>query len=119
MTAAAEQGAWQIKRVEHRDDGTFLGMTRRGWLAEVTTAGHTLLLSRLDGESEWKADAHFGPGSYPHFVHGFGERAGIHKQVLGDEALAGRLDAEVRRLACSYCHGPLDADGECPAACDG
>src|SRR5690606_37749596 len=39
-------------------------------------------LSRLEGELRWVIDAKFGPGGYPHYVHGFGERLSAARVVI-------------------------------------
>jgi len=63
---------------------------------------HSYFLSRLVDEPFWVQDAHFGPGGFPHFSHGFGARylklRGIHPalEALLDEAALDRgLAAEI------------------------
>lgn len=43
---------------------------------EVSTLG----FSQHEDEVEWFADSHIGPGLYPHFVHGEGDRS-VRKSV--------------------------------------
>jgi len=57
-----------------------------------TTDGSTLHLSQLDGETYWVADGLFGPGSFPHWCHGFGSRYTLLKTVSNAE-LVSALDA--------------------------
>lgn len=45
-----------------------------GWYGEVTYAGSTFELSRLDGENRWVIDALWLKNGYPVFSNGFGAR---------------------------------------------
>ncbi|SRR6266571_135426 len=64
-----------VSQEAHGVYGRIVGLDAR---LHVTFAGraepHVYHLSRLVGEEFWAQDAHFRPGSYPHFVHGFGSR---------------------------------------------
>jgi hypothetical protein len=53
----------------------------------------TLLVSRLEGEPEWIADALF-DGSYPVFCNGLGARVSAPRPVVHPAVLAALLDAE-------------------------
>lgn len=64
-----------------------------GWYAEVTIGETRFEFSKLDGESDWTADAAWGKGSFPIFSHGFGSRCTIPR--IADSFLAADLDAAV------------------------
>jgi hypothetical protein len=69
-------------RRERRNDG------REGWFAAVDVGDLKFGFSRLDGEEDWTADSLIGPGSYPHFVHGFGSRVTIPRVAQAEVAAA-------------------------------
>ena len=96
---------FQLVKVEQRPvEGltgladAYEGKKRQGWSAILEMGGFTYHLSRLDGESEWTADALFGANGYPHFVNGFGARY-LRTQVVDREAypeVVAALEAAVK-----------------------
>lgn len=58
-----------------------------GLYAEIETSdGRRLEWSRLDGEDQWTLDAHWGPGSFPHFSNGFGSRCTLTSRANAETA---------------------------------
>jgi len=88
-----EEQTWTVTQSpEWRDEGTFLGVTRRGWAARVELNGIDFHVSRLEDSPHWGVDAAFGDNGYPHWCHSFGERAGLAVKCL-PEGIAAELDA--------------------------
>lgn len=86
--------------------GRTFGARPGGWFAVVEGAtGSYTSLSKLDGEVRWYADAMFGPGSYPVFSHGDGDRS-VGKQVA-KEPLHTYLE-RAQALAAAGHAGPYD-----------
>lgn len=71
--------------------------SRAGWFAEVESEGKVVQFSRLEGETEWTADAMWqGRGnSMPAFMHGFGSRCTIPMHAAVD--VAAHLDSLVEQ----------------------
>lgn len=93
------QTAPQITTMERRTAHSYLAGDRNGIYARVELAnGESLELSRLEGETEWTADASWGRGSFPRWCNGYGARYLITKYVK-DAALVAELDAAAAQLA--------------------
>lgn len=88
-----------ITEVHAETARSFLSGDSEGIYAHVAfPSGNSFDVSRLEGEMDWTVDASWGPGSFPHWCHGFGARYLLTK-VIADAGLVAELDAKAAQLS--------------------
>jgi len=68
-----------------------------GWFADIDAGTASMSVSRLDDEEHWYVDSLFS-GSFPHFVHGEGDRSVLKQRLSPDSKVVEDLDRKAGLL---------------------